>query len=98
MHAVLIDVRSAHGRKCPGSHMQCDERLRDPARAQLREDCRVEMQPRRRGSDRTERARIHCLIALLVRILRSAIDVRRQRHFTVRLKELEHIAGELQDK
>src|ERR1700735_3667293 len=46
----------------------------------------------------TERARIDGLIAFSVRLLRVALNIRRQRDLPMRLKKREHIAGELQQK
>ena len=98
MHLMLIDVVRAHRRKRSRPHMQRHEGMRDIPRAQRCKHCLVEMQSGGRGRDRAERASVHRLIALPVRLLGAAIDVGRQRHLPVRLKELDHVAGEPQHK
>ena len=98
VHLMRVDIQRAHRRKGACADMQRDERAADLARLRCRKYRVIEVQAGGRRGDRAQCARIHCLIALLIAILRRAVNVRRQRDFSVRLEETLHVARELQDE
>ena len=76
--------------------MQRQERALDAARRERASSGRVEVQARGRRRDGARRAREHGLVALAVRCIGRARDVRRQRHLAVRFEERHDVAIELE--
>ncbi len=97
MHLVRVDVIHPHRLKSAGAHMQSDEGMAHAPSPQRRKNLLVEMQSGGRARlRRPSCARIHGLVALLIRAFRRPVDVGRQRHCAVRLEKSQHVAGELQ--
>ena len=92
---VVLDALRAHGRERAGADVQRQERALDAARRERVEHRRIEVQPRRRRRDGARRAREHGLVALAVRGVGRARDVRRQRRLAVRFEERHDVAVEL---
>ena len=90
MHLVLIDVIGTHRLEGSRADVQRDESAAYAAGLDLGQQIVVEVQPRRGCRDGAGNARIDRLVLLAIGVVGQAVDVGRQRHFAVRLEELEH--------
>ena len=80
VHAVAAQVLHAHRLERAGADVQRDAGYANALRLQTAEDRVVEVQAGRGGGDSARNAGVDRLVAILVRRVGLAVDVRRQRH------------------
>src|SRR6266700_2437328 len=81
-------ILRSNGKKCPDTHVQCDLKNFNSASANALEHRRCEMKTCGRRCDRARNFCIHGLVFLRVGCGVFSFEVRRNRHVTMRFKEM----------